>query len=625
NNFLAFDDLSPNIGISDIIYSPQGTLLEKVEELYNEGESVTIDRVVGGSGNVYSWTKDSAPIIGGADGTLEIPSVGFSDEGVYSVSVTNSSVPELTITTATFELVVSSLAKDIEALVAVYEATGGENWNNNDNWIDGDISTWEGVGLSGNRVTSLVLSDNNLTGTLPDDILDILNLTTLNLSDNELDSIPSLTSLDNLTTLNVGGNFLQFDDLEANVGIENFSYSNQRIRGETETLSITRGDQVTLSEEIAGSVNNYQWALNGSAIVGANQSEYLIDDIGFDDIGNYSLTVTNGLLPLLSLETPVDSVLAITTISGTVTGQGGVQENGEVVVLRVVGNNEPYVPIDSITFSNGTYVFENLTLADYIVIINPESTVYIPTYHRSGFLWNEADTLFLRENGQTADVSLVADPENTNGQAAIGGVFEEEFDEEVREEARRRVRRVGVALRRRRSSGRTDEDEFELIAYTQTDDDGRFSFPNLPAGIYRINFEFPGIPMDETSFVEFEILEGEEPSNLELEAVATEEGKIVVTDVTPEPVSVADLDLPFEVYPNPAKDHVIVDFRKIPSASLRITLLDYSGRTITEITPDKGVNNETIDLSTYDEGIYLIRLTDDKKQTVFGTYRILKN
>ena len=56
---------------------------------------------------------------------------------------------------------------DREALVALYNATGGPNWVDNDNWLsDVPISGWYGVttdDITG-RVTELDLSYNQLSG-----------------------------------------------------------------------------------------------------------------------------------------------------------------------------------------------------------------------------------------------------------------------------------------------------------------------------------------------------------------------------------------------------------------------------------------------------------------------------
>ena len=35
--------------------------------------------------------------------------------------------------------------QDSLALVALYNSTGGPNWTNNTNWLNGPVSTWPGV------------------------------------------------------------------------------------------------------------------------------------------------------------------------------------------------------------------------------------------------------------------------------------------------------------------------------------------------------------------------------------------------------------------------------------------------------------------------------------------------
>ena len=57
-------------------------------------------------------------------------------------------------------------ASDKEALVALYNATGGENWKNSTNWLsDAPIDEWHGVVTDDSgRVVALSLHWNNLRG-----------------------------------------------------------------------------------------------------------------------------------------------------------------------------------------------------------------------------------------------------------------------------------------------------------------------------------------------------------------------------------------------------------------------------------------------------------------------------
>ena len=86
-----------------------------------------------------------------------------------------------------------SVESDRAALVALYDATGGDNWNDNTNWkSDKPLDQWYGITTDNNgRVTRIDLSNNNLTGSIPSELDNFTNLLILYLDHNNLSgSIP---------------------------------------------------------------------------------------------------------------------------------------------------------------------------------------------------------------------------------------------------------------------------------------------------------------------------------------------------------------------------------------------------------------------------------------------------
>ena len=131
-----------------------------------------------------------------------------------------------------------STGGDRDGLVALYLATDGDNWANNDNWLsDAPISTWYGVtaDVSG-RVIELVLWFNNLSGTIPPELSDLTALTKLDFSGNQLSgTIPAeLSNLTALTYLSLGGNQLSGtipSELSNLTALTNLYLGNNQLRG----------------------------------------------------------------------------------------------------------------------------------------------------------------------------------------------------------------------------------------------------------------------------------------------------------------------------------------------------------------------------------------------------------
>ena len=114
-----------------------------------------------------------------------------------------------TVTTGVAEVAVKLSGSDRVALEAFYRATGGDDWNDNTNWLSHEpLAEWYGVEVDGSgRVIYLELEDNNLTGRIPAAIGLLDSLFVLSLRDTTLTGPipPAIGLLRGLRHLNLGG------------------------------------------------------------------------------------------------------------------------------------------------------------------------------------------------------------------------------------------------------------------------------------------------------------------------------------------------------------------------------------------------------------------------------------
>ena len=146
---------------------------------------------------------------------------------------------------------------DYTALRALYLATDGDNWTNNNGWdvsntsppTGCDVCSWFGVTCENGRVMELVLGRNQLTGSIPAELGNLSNLKRIDFWVNELTgSIPAeLGNLSNLEQLSLGFNQLS-GTIPAELGnlanLTNLNFNSNQLSG---TIPAELGNLVNLS------------------------------------------------------------------------------------------------------------------------------------------------------------------------------------------------------------------------------------------------------------------------------------------------------------------------------------------------------------------------------------------
>src|SRR6478609_1757631 len=71
--------------------------------------------------------------------------------------------------------------QDSLALVDLYNSTNGAQWTDNSGWLTGPVTTWYGITVTGSRITTINLVYNQLSGSIPSSIGNLVNLQELSL------------------------------------------------------------------------------------------------------------------------------------------------------------------------------------------------------------------------------------------------------------------------------------------------------------------------------------------------------------------------------------------------------------------------------------------------------------
>jgi hypothetical protein len=502
---------------------------------------------------------------------------------------------------------------DSLALVALYQSTGGSSWTNKTNWRQSTIDTWFGVEVNGQSITAVELPANNLKGPVADQLVDILSLQRVNLSGNEITSIPDFTLNPEITSLNVSDNNLDFGSLEPNADIVGINYLIQGEVGTTSRIEIPVGSSHEVTLPAQGGSSQYQWKLNGDDISGAHSASYVLPPISRETMGQYTALISNPKLPGLILTSAPQTVLAYATLSGKLYAAPNVPaEAGELTLYKVQPG--AFEVVDQIEVeADGSYLFDRVILDDYQVRGFADTLLHasaLPTYYENTIFWEEADTLQLVNNVANLDIISQLEPGPPSGRGSISGYLQEDDGTGRGQDVQksRPIAKAGVSARRIERTGRTKDEILTLVVYVFTNENGDITLPNLPTGEYRLNFQYPGYPMDETSYTTITI-------GTALQSQALVEANVVNGKINVRKLTITGLfedeNYNAEVFPNPAVDHIQLRFENEVTGRT-IVLSNMQGKLMhTQSASEREVG---VSIRTLPNGIYILQVRENDKK-----------
>lgn len=291
---------------------------------------------------------------------------------------------------------------------------------------------------------------------------------------------------------------------------------------------------------------------------------------------------------------------APSNISGAILVDSGLslQQVYRVWLITYDSSTQILTAIDTLTIPNNNsfgytpYTFTNVTPGTYRVkaaILNApaQSTGYVPTYHDSDLLWNNASVINHTSLGSPNVYIYMQKGTPTTGPGFVGG-------------------NVTQGANKGTANGIADLPVYivdmndQLLSYSVTDGAGSFSFSNLPTGTYKVYPEQLGytttpaiitITGTNTTF-----------SNIYFERSHMQK---TITPITTGINNVNSIAGSVALYPNPASKEVSIKWDGNESA--KVILSDITGK---QMIAD-GINANSIkqlDISQLSNGLYFVTI-----------------
>ena len=180
--------------------------LDKTSLELPAGESETIVATVypdNATDKVVSWSSD-APEVATVDAEGSVTAVAVGSATITATAGDKSASAQVTVIRSIYET-------EREVLMALYDATGGDNWVHRDNWgSDEPLDQWYGIWTYNGHVSHIMMSQNNLTGHIPPEVFSLPGMIVFDLDYNYVTGpIPEeIGNAKKLTTLRLQHNQL---------------------------------------------------------------------------------------------------------------------------------------------------------------------------------------------------------------------------------------------------------------------------------------------------------------------------------------------------------------------------------------------------------------------------------
>jgi hypothetical protein len=284
-------------------------------------------------------------------------------------------------------------------------------------------------------------------------------------------------------------------------------------------------------------------------------------------------------------------------ISGIVSDDNNALTDGQVVLYQMISSTP--TPIDTALISNGNYVFNDLEIGDYKLKYSCGTQCgIVPTYYDATFQYQKSKTAKVlgcpNFDNENIDIKAKALKTTTTGSGTINGNISSGAIIPANARISATYEGISVFL---------VDDLGDVVGYTETDENGDFTFVDVPNGDYKIIADLVGYKSDTSQVFTIGTLN----SNLNAALCIDEPSKTigVCDDATYVKPKVLD-NLNVSIYPNPTSGVFTIN---TSVGNAKIIVLNGLGEEL--LIENSNGNTKTIDLSGYPNGVYILQIISE--------------
>ena len=367
------------------------------------------------------------------------------------------------------------------------------------------------------------------------------------------------------------------------------------------------GSSVTLSG--SGNASSYTWS-NGVA-----------DGVAFTatitGLTTYTVTGTDAN-SCTNTSTISLMVISSKNLTGNVTNTTSIV-SGNVVLFKYSSSLMKWDSINYSPINTSAYSFIGLDSSDYVVMAIPSSSSMQVTYAPSAISWQDAQVIHHGcTNNSSANITVQDFSTIGTGGGSISGVIREGIGYGLKDGPNKPMAPgnpiPGVVVKGGKNPGAA------IFSQTTTDQNGKYSFTNLPAGNYFILVDIAGLDTNGTYHIVVN-----ENSNDSLNFMVDDQYVNPVLGNVATFVQSSEIEnSSVNVYPNPAQQDFNIEYNLLSESNVSIDMMDILGNHLSSVQDkqkmSKGFYKYHISSAGLIPGAYFIRLTINNHSSMIKVF-----